>query len=152
MDTNISLPENREYSKNMGHLTSMLNKRHKRFMAEHLREYEISGPMYKFLLALSRHPGARQDYLVELFFMDKGNVARIAKKLENLGYIRRETDPDDRRQYMLSLTESGEALLPVIRDLLHKWSQLLTSGFTNDEIALTHTLVEKMLENARNHL
>ena len=41
-------------------------------------------------------------------YIDKCNVARRTKKLEELGYIRRETGKVDRRQNNLYLTEEGE--------------------------------------------
>ena len=44
------------------------------------------------LLHVDRHPGASQDSIANHMYIDKCNVARRTKKLEELGYIRRETD------------------------------------------------------------
>lgn len=141
-----------DYAKSMGHLISMLYKSHKRFMTSHLRQYGISGPMYRFIYTLSRHPGAMQDFLSEFFYMDKGNVARVTKRLEELGFITRQVDPEDRRQYKLFLTAKGEDLVPKIRSLLNEWSRLLTENFEESEAALASSLLERMLDNAQDHL
>jgi MarR family 2-MHQ and catechol resistance regulon transcriptional repressor len=40
-----------------------------------------------------------------------GNMTMVIDNLEKRGYVRRERDPDDRRQVIVSLTGEGEALM-----------------------------------------
>lgn len=137
-----------EFEKSFGYLMSQLEKRRRRYMDEKLREYNFRGPMYLFLLSLAHNPGSSQDFLVEHFYMDKGNVARISRFLEESGYIRRDIHPEDKRQYKLFLTDKGQAMLPIIRSLINIWSQALTEGMTEYEKGLAVTLLERMLHNA----
>jgi DNA-binding MarR family transcriptional regulator len=137
------------FSKDFGRLITHLNRLRKRFMSDRLKSYGLGGSMYMFILSLDRNPGASQDFLVERFFMDKGNVARSAKRLEELGYIRREIDPGDRRQYMLYLTGSGKELIPVIRSYLTEWSECLSANFSDEERRTATELLERMAENSR---
>ncbi len=137
-----------EFSRNLGRLITHLNRLRKRFMAERLRGYGLSGSMYMFINSLERNPGISQDFLVERFFMDKGNVARGAKKLEELGYIRREIDSSDRRRYNLFLTEEGHALVPVIRKYLTEWSELISKNFTDEERETAIELLDRMVDNS----
>ena len=107
--------------------------------------------MYMFLTALDHNPGASQDFLVNHFYLDKGNVARSAKKLEELEYIRREVDSNDRRQYNLYLTEKGKQILPVIRGYIVEWSGYLTENMTEEEYRNALALLTKMAENGAKH-
>lgn len=117
----------------LGKVITHLNRLRRRFMSERMRDTPAGGSLYPYLLALDRNPGASQDFIACHFFMDKGNVARCAKKLEDLGLIRREVSPDDRRQYCLFLTAEGADLIPVIRRYLGEWNEMVTSGFSEDE-------------------
>jgi DNA-binding MarR family transcriptional regulator len=45
--------------------------------------------------------------LAESTAMDRSSVSRLIKQLENLGYVRREDSPNDRRAILLTLTELG---------------------------------------------
>jgi len=140
-----------EFNRSLGRLISHLNRLRKRYMAEKLKRYGLSGAMYMFINALDRNPGASQDYLVGHFFMDKGNVARGAKKLEELEYIRRETDSYDRRQYNLFLTDKGKALVPVIRGHLLQWGEYLSENLSAEECAVAIDLLERMVEGGSKH-
>ncbi|NLM60781.1 MAG: MarR family transcriptional regulator [Clostridiales bacterium] len=140
-----------EFSRELGRTISRLNRLRKRFMNDHLRQYGLSGSHYMFLITLHRHPGSSQDYLAERYYMDKGNVARGTKRLVELGYIRRETDPNDKRQNNLYLTKKGEEIVPYIYELLHEWSQIMAENLTIDECYKALELLDKMLENSSKH-
>lgn len=45
--------------------------------------------------------------LAEATAMDRSSVSRLLKQLENLGYIKREDSPKDRRAILLTLTDLG---------------------------------------------
>lgn len=142
-------PNNKaELGRSLGYMMSQLEKRRRRYMDEKLREYNFRGPMYLFLLSLDHNPGSSQDFLVEHFYMDKGNVARLSRYLEESGYIRRDIHPDDKRQYKLFLTDKGQAMLPIIRSHIHAWSQSLTEGMSDSEKDMAVALLNRMLENA----
>ncbi|MFP4975464.1 MarR family winged helix-turn-helix transcriptional regulator [Paenibacillus sp. CN-4] len=46
--------------------------------------------------------------LAEATAMDKSSVSRLIKQLQALGYVNRETSPNDGRGVVLSLTEQGQ--------------------------------------------
>jgi DNA-binding MarR family transcriptional regulator len=45
--------------------------------------------------------------LAEATAMDRSSVSRLLKQLENLGYVKREDSPKDRRAILLTLTDLG---------------------------------------------
>ena len=46
--------------------------------------------------------------LAESTAMDRSSVSRLINKLKNLGYVKSEASPDDKRGILLSLTELGQ--------------------------------------------
>lgn len=129
-----------------GRSLTMIDRHRRKFMNDRLREHGLCGAMYMILLHVGRHPGTTQDHIVCRTGFDKSNVARRVKQLEELSYLRRETDPADRRQNNLFLTPQGEALLPVIVAALSEWAQSVTAGLTEDERNTLHALLLKTVE------
>lgn len=135
--------ESSQFSRDLGRTLTFLIRSRKRFMGEKLKKYGFSGAMYLILLHVDRHPGVSQDSVATHLYLDKCSVARKAKKLEELGYLRRETDPSDRRQNKLFLTETGQGLAPDIRKYLGQWGDEVTAGLTQGEKETLITLLMK---------
>lgn len=137
--------ENSQFSRELGRCLTFLMRSRKRFMGEKLGEYGFSGGMYMILLHVDRNPGHSQDSVATHLYLDKCNVARKVKRLEELGYIYRETDPEDRRQNKLFVTERGRELAPTIRRYLGQWGDEVTAGLTVGEKETLITLLMKMI-------
>lgn len=132
------------FSRELGRALTFLFRNRKKFMGEKLREYDFTGAMYMILLHVHRHPGASQDSIANHMYLEKCTVARRTKKLEELGCLYRETDPSDRRQNKLYLTEKGEELAPVIRSYLAQWGEGVAAGLTEEEKGTLLRLLTKM--------
>ena len=134
----------KDFTRELGRAVTCLHRSRSKFMVERLREHGFSGAMYMILLHVDRHPGASQDSIANHMYIDKCNVARRTKKLEELGYIRRETDQADRRQNNLYLTDKGRELVPVIKTYLSQWGQGMTESLSEKEKDTLITLLTKM--------
>src|SRR5580700_12053380 len=75
---------------------------------------ELLGMQLRNLVALSYvrdHDACPQHELAEAFCMDANNVVLLLNELEQLGYVTRLRDPDDRRRHMVQLTPEGAEAL-----------------------------------------
>ncbi|MEU8587589.1 MarR family transcriptional regulator [Streptomyces sp. NPDC048664] len=70
---------------------------------------------YPVISALARTGPRSAADLAPLVGVDRSGVTRRASRLEDAGLIRRETDPADRRAYLLVLTEQGERVVEELR-------------------------------------
>jgi DNA-binding MarR family transcriptional regulator len=63
------------------------------------------------LLSLKRAPGHRRSAgdLLRECHVTSGAITNRVDRLERRGWVRRDTDPDDRRQVLISLTDEGLA-------------------------------------------
>lgn len=134
----------REFTREFGRALTCLYRSRNKFMGERLRDHGFSGAMYMILLHVDRHPGASQDSIATHMYIDKCNVARRTKKLEELGFLYRETDQADRRQNNLYLTEKGTELVPVIKTYLAQWGEQITAELSGDEQETLIALLTKM--------
>ena len=120
------------------------------FFDQYFDEYGIGFGHYSCLLCLFRKEGITQDAISKFTNTDKATTTRSIAKLIELGYVKRHVDPDDRRAYKVYLTEKGRKIEPEVRQILKKWANLITDGFTPAEAESAYNLVERMASNALN--
>ncbi len=82
-----------------------------RLLTARLALLDLSIARYEVLLAIARDEGLSQMRLADRLLVAKSNVTALLQRLEALGLIRRESDPDDARGYRVYLTRKGRAVL-----------------------------------------
>ena len=127
-----------------------LQRFHRRFMTSRLEALDLSGAMHMIIYTLNKNPGVSQDYLAIHFNMDKGIIARQCKALEERNLIRREINPNDRRQYCLYLTEEGTELVAPIAESYKQWNALLCRDLTDEQAETALSLLSSMVESCIN--
>ncbi len=65
---------------------------------------------YITLMALWEKDGVNVKELGKKLYLDSGTLTPLLKKLESLGYVERRRDPEDERNMLIYLTESGKGL------------------------------------------
>ena len=65
---------------------------------------------YITLICLSERDHQTVSELGQNLFLESNTLTPILKKMEEMGYVRRERDTTDERQVVVSLTDSGRAL------------------------------------------
>ncbi|MBG0565786.1 MarR family winged helix-turn-helix transcriptional regulator [Actinoplanes aureus] len=70
----------------------------------------LTHPQYLVMLALWQSAPLSVRRLSELLQLDPGTLSPLLKRLEAIGYLRRERDPRDERSLAITLTERGRAL------------------------------------------
>ncbi|WP_159798464.1 MarR family winged helix-turn-helix transcriptional regulator [Puerhibacterium puerhi] len=70
----------------------------------------LTHPQYLVMLALWQHAPLSLKELSRLLLLDPGTLSPLLKRLEAIGYIRRERDRTDERALAVTLTPDGQAL------------------------------------------
>lgn len=125
-----------------------INRQRIRDLRRRLAPYGYLGVMHLIVLYVRRHPGARQEDVACFYALDKTSVARDARRLEDKGHLRREVDPDNRRQYQLYLTEAGLDMLPLLEEAFQAFSAKLSAGVSGEDWQTLQTLLKRLEENA----
>lgn len=71
----------------------------------------LSYTQYIALVALAEADELTVSALGERMFLESNTLTPLLKKLESMGYIRRQRDPADERQVRLSLTPAGQRVV-----------------------------------------
>jgi DNA-binding MarR family transcriptional regulator len=132
----------------IGRRFSILHRWMRQYFAEELGDLGIGPGQFPLMMALFHHDGITQEELTGIVHVDKATTARGVKKLEDLGFLTREVDPDDHRAYRLHLTKKSEDLMPRMKKTLHGATDMITDGLTESEKVTLIELLDKMVANA----
>lgn len=101
----------------------------------------------RYIMYIYDNPNCSQDDLVNMFGQSKGNIAKILRKLEDKGFIERQTNPENRRKYMLNTTDKGRELVPKFRKISKEWE--MEVGITDEDIELKKRIKEIALNGMK---
>ena len=110
---------------------------------ELLRDHKLTPPQFAVLETLYSKGSLRVCELLSKLLATSGNMTVIIRNMERDGLIRRESDPKDRRAFLISLTDEGrkkvEAVLPAhIRNVAR-----IFRDFSEEERHLLSELLKK---------
>lgn len=104
----------------------------------------ITGRQAGSLIAICHEPGVSQEQLGKRVVLNKSNIARQLATLEEMGLVKRETDPKDRRVLRCYPTEKSQEMLPEIRKVYKAWREHLLQDMTPEEQETLERLLEKI--------
>jgi DNA-binding MarR family transcriptional regulator len=70
----------------------------------------LTHPQYLVMLALWQYAPLSVRRLSELLQLDPGTLSPLLKRLEAIGYLRRQRNPEDERSLAITLTAAGREL------------------------------------------
>jgi DNA-binding MarR family transcriptional regulator len=107
----------------------------------------LTHPQYLVMLALWQHAPLSVRRLSELLQLDPGTLSPLLKRLEAIGYLRRQRDATDERSLAITLTPSGQALRVRAEDIPPAVVERL--GLPLQELRTLHTALTRVIEAAR---
>jgi len=108
-----------------------------------LEELGLTYPQYIAIVALWEEDNQTVSTLGEKLFLESNTLTPILKKLEGMGYVRRQRDPSDERQVVVSLTDSGRRL----REKGLGMNLVKASSLSADEFAKMQKAIVRLRDN-----
>jgi DNA-binding MarR family transcriptional regulator len=108
-----------------------------------LEDLGLTYPQWIAIVALWEQDGQTVSELGEKMFLESNTLTPVLKKLETMGYLRRQRDPADERQVRISLTEAGRLL----REKGMHMNLVAATGLKPDEFARLQETVVMVRDN-----
>lgn len=121
-----------------------------RLYAAKMRENESEMQQFsvrRLIINLALEDGLSQLELARRTHLSTPTVSVTIKRLERLGYVRREQDENDMRSLRVFLTERGEELVKTSREASIEADNILMEGFTPQESEVLLSLLNRMRKN-----
>lgn len=114
------------------------------YYTHELEKMGLSYGEFPFLISVYENDGISQEGLSSLLMISKSSTAAMLQKLEGSGYVIREVNPEDRRNFCLHITEAGRAFIPGIRQMIDSCHEKILEGMTASEKKKTLELIRRM--------
>ncbi len=93
----------------------------------------------RLLSLLNENDHCRQETLAAKIIIDRSNVGRALKRLEQQDYLARKKDPQDKRSYLINITTKGRQQAARIAEIRKTMAKELFADLPKKEL---NTIVE----------
>jgi DNA-binding MarR family transcriptional regulator len=131
-------------SNSIGKLINIISRNIKQIIDHEMSNEGIGHGQYHLIHIVSNNEGISQKDLVDLMNIDKANVARGIKKLEEKMFVKRIQNTDDNRIYNIYLTEKGMSLIPELKKARCRITEICTENLSDTETGELFRLLEKV--------
>jgi DNA-binding MarR family transcriptional regulator len=95
---------------------------------------EVTPIQVMLLFFLQKNDGSSLTQISQGLMLENPTITGLIDRLEKLGYVKRSDHPDDRRVYLVYLTQKGNRIakkgLPIVRKL----NEQIKRGYSEEEI------------------
>ena len=117
----------------LNHLIS-LKETHDYYLKQFLKETEITYSQYYMFMLLYYEPDVNQSDIAKACFMNRSGVSRAFSDFEKKGLIERKINPNNKREYITTLTDKGLKTARFLEEKELEWDAMIC-----EELDLTHS-------------
>lgn len=122
-------------------------------VGESLQEFNLSYVELAILLFLNENPSLDTGRdIADGLLLAKSNISTAVEELVQRGYLRRETDPADRRLVHLKLMDAARILIQQGEEERQNMINQLFDGFTQEEMEVLWKFSERVYDNMQEML
>ncbi len=110
-----------------------------------LDRHGLTYTQYIAMMALWENDDVAVSELGDRLFLDSGTLTPLLKKLETLGFIRRDRDAADERTVRIQLTSQGKKLQKAVLDVPRQMASCVHLG--REEACNLHALLHNLIKN-----
>ena len=129
----------------------MIAKYQHRFIEQGLKDLPVNRSEAPYLKVIYKNEQIKMNDLIAKFFFHKSHTTRVIKSLVSDGYVIKTVDPEDKRGFVLSITEKGKAVALKIIKVLDEWDNLMDSYLEKEEKEYLFNLQKKVYEKLQEY-
>jgi Transcriptional regulators len=111
------------------------------------KKFNLQKGQYMFLTRVCENPGINFVNLSNMLKVDQATTTKAVKKLIDIGYLNRQQDENDKREYKLTPTKKALEIYEFIIEEESKQLEISFKGFSEEEKQMATRLIERMSEN-----
>lgn len=115
--------------------------------SDYQRRYDLSVTEWRVMAVLARFEGLSAREVADHTAMDKVAVSRALSRLVEAGRVNRDTDDDDKRRSVLSLTQTGWAMHGEVAPMARAREREMLALLDAEERRWLKRILDKLLAN-----
>ena len=131
----------------LNHLIS-LKETHDYYLSQFIKnETEITYSQYYMFMLLYYKPDVNQSDIAKACFMNRSGVSRAFSDFEKKGLIKREINPDNKREYVTTLTQKGLETAKFLEEKEIEWDNMICEDLNISREKLLEILSELSMKS-----
>ena len=131
----------------LNHLIS-LKETHDYYLSQFIKnETEITYSQYYMFMLLYYKPDVNQSDIAKACFMTRSGVSRAFSDFEKKGLIKREINPDNKREYVTTLTQKGLETAKFLEEKEIEWDNMICEDLNISREKLLEILSELSMKS-----
>lgn len=111
------------------------------------KQFNLQKGQYMFITRVCENPGINFMDLSNILKVDKTTTTKAVKKLIDIGYLDKQQDENDKREYKLTPTKKALDVYEFIIQEESKQFEISFKGFSEEEKQMATELIKRMSEN-----
>jgi DNA-binding MarR family transcriptional regulator len=95
---------------------------------------EVTPIQVMLLFFLQKNDGSSLTQISQGLMLENPTVTGLIDRLEKLGYVKRSDHPNDRRVYLVHITEKGNKVANKALPIIKKLNEQIKEGYSKSEI------------------
>lgn len=130
------------------HKLSLISKSGWKYTRNRLTHPGLTNAAYDVCGIICQSGSTNQDNIAKALRMDKSSVAKVVNKCVEDGLIERRINPNNRREYILTLTPEGQESVGELISLVEQWQQDVLSVLSEEEQKQFLDMIQKVKNQA----
>jgi len=131
----------------LGYNFTMLTKHFYGAFTKEIEGFDLDRYISVLLLIADCDKQWTQQCLCDKLFIDKVTMVKVLDYLEEKGYIKRVTNPEDRRQKMIEPTAKAQKDIPLIKERVKEMNEKTLAGFSKEEKKQFVEMMQRVNDN-----
>lgn len=110
---------------------------------------DITIDQWLLLTTISNNPDATQQEIAGSVFKDLASITRMIELLVKKEILTRDFHPDDRRRFVLSITQKGRSILADLDPIIKANRAKALEAITSEEIETLKGILNRIAENCK---
>lgn len=129
-----------------GQYENLIRKYAHRFLQERMKEINVTRADAPYLYRMLKQKTIKMNELINHFSFHKSHATRAISKLVEDNLITKEVDPEDKRGYILTLTEKGEEVGGKVAKIFTDWEEMVNNVLTDEESKILENISKKIFK------
>jgi MarR family transcriptional regulator for hemolysin len=104
---------------------------------------------FSVLILVEKQPNCTQQFISDTLQIDKVSMVKIIDGFSKQGLVKREQNPDDRREYFIELTSKGRKLMPKIHKAIDELNAVTFKGISSRDREHFYKILVKVADNVK---
>lgn len=111
--------------------------------------FGLTGAKWKIIVALSIKEGITQKHMADMVFVEAPTLVPIIDRMEKEEYITRQTDPKDRRNNLIFMTQKSRDMVDPMIDCILEIRNMGLNKISKKDMEITKKVLSQIVSNTQ---